>query len=192
MIRKFCNRFFRKVPSFQHLSPKMIYGFSNQNIYLKDTRIGSSSAIVGIQNLFLSDNIFIGQFNFIEASNTIVIEEGVQITNYVSVLTHSSHDSIRLYGKEYRKQKELKGYQKGKVIIGKYSFIGPHCTIMPNTKIGKGSIVSAYSFVSGSFPEFSIIAGNPAKVIGSTKERDVQLLERYPELKAFYEAWANE
>lgn len=172
--------------------PTMLYTFKLKGKIIKDTRVGSSTAFIGEQNLSLAENVFIGQFNFIEASNGISIEEGVQITNYISILSHSSHDAIRLYGKEYRKQSDLKGYQKGEVKIGKYSFIGPHTTIMPGTNVGKGSLISAYSFVSGTFPDFAIISGNPAKVVGSTKDRDVKLLETNPELKPLYDAWANE
>lgn len=175
----------------RNLKPEMIYGYTQKGQYLADTRIGSSTTLVVQENLVLEDNVFIGQYNFIEASNGIKIEEGCQITNYISILTHSSHNSIRYYGKEYRRQRDLKGYVKGAVEIGKYSFIGPHVTIMPNTKIGKGCIVTAYSMVKGDFPDFSIIAGNPAEVIGSTREKDEVFLEEHPELREFYNEWVN-
>ena len=182
----------RLVKKAESNAPIMLYTFKLNGAVIPNTRVGSSSAFVGKEGLSLAENVFIGQFNFIEASNGIKIEEGVQITNYISILSHSSHDSIRLYGKEYRNHKELKGYQKGEVKIGKYSFIGPHTTIMPGTNVGKGSLISAYSFVSGTFPDFAIISGNPAKVVGSTKDRDVKFLETNPELKPLYDAWANE
>lgn len=172
--------------------PRVLSGFHHKGKFLKDVRISESTVLSFPQNLDLADNVFIGHYNFIEASNGISIQEGVQITNYISILSHSSHVSIRLYGKEYRGKKDPIGYKKGAVRIGKYSFIGPHVTIMPNTVIGKGSLVSAYSFVKGEFPDFSIIAGNPAVVIGSTKDLDKKYLEEYPELKEYYEEWAND
>ena len=85
----------------------------------------------------------------------------------------------------------MKGYVKGSVFIGKYTFVGPHSTIMPNTKIGKGSLVSAYSYVQGDFPDFSIISGNPAQVVGNTKDMDAKYLEDYPELQEHYKSWAD-
>lgn len=172
-------------------SPDMLYGYEKNGLKLNDTRVGSSTTFVGEENLTLEDNVFIGQYNFVEASNGITIREGCQITNYVSILTHSSHNSIRYYGKEYRKSKELKGYVKGKVEIGKYTFIGPHVTIMPNTTIGKGSIVSAYSLLKGDYPDFSIISGNPATVVGSTKSKDEEFLREHPELQDSYNEWAK-
>jgi acetyltransferase-like isoleucine patch superfamily enzyme len=62
---------------------------------------------------------------------------------------------------------------------------------MPGTKIGKGSIVAAYSYVRGEFPDFSIIAGNPAQVVGDTRTKDNILLNQHPELQAFYDEWAK-
>ncbi len=170
----------------------MIYGVTINGADLPLTRIGSNTSIVGEDNLNLANDVFIGQFNFIEASNGIRIAEGCQITNYISILSHSSHQSIRLYGAAYRKTSDHLAYVKGKVEIGKYTFVGPHSTILPNTKIGKGSIVSAYSMVKGEFPDFAIIAGNPAKVIGDTRDKDKEWLEKHPELLKFYEAWAKD
>lgn len=170
----------------------MIYEVKVNGKLIRDTRISNSTIIENEKGLKLGENVFIGHFNFIEASNKIIIEEGCQITNYVSIISHSSHNAIRLYGNEYRKQKELKTYIKGEIYIGKFSFIGPHCTIMPNTKIGKGSLVQAYSYVKGNFHDFAIIGGNPAKVIGDTRKLDERLLRQIPELETFYNKWAKD
>lgn len=149
-------------------------------------RIGSSTFIDYPETLFLGNHVYIGHHNYIEASNKIVIEDGCQITSFISITSHSSHNSIRVYGSHYSKFSDHHGYLKGEVKIGKFTFVGPHSTIMPGTKIGEGSIVSAYSYVRGEFPPFSIIAGNPAVVIGSTKDFDTKILEEHPELKEYY------
>jgi acetyltransferase-like isoleucine patch superfamily enzyme len=175
----------------EKFGPRVLSGFYHKGIFLKDVRISESTVLSFPQQLDLADNVFIGHYNFIEASNGIRIEKGVQITNYISILSHSSHISIRLYGDQYRKKKELIGYKKGSVILGKYSFVGPHVTIMPGTTIGKGCLISAYSFVKGEFPDFSIISGNPAVVVGSTKDLDKKYLDEYPELIEYYEEWAS-
>ena len=181
----------KRIKSLKKSMPDMLYGYYQKGVFLKDTRVGSATTIVAKENLILEDNVFIGQYNFIEASNGITINEGCQITNYISIVSHSSHNSIRYYGKEYRTTKDLKGYVRGSVEIGKYSFIGPHVTIMPNTILGKGCIVSAFSLVKGEFPDFSIIAGNPAKIVGSTLEKDKSFLNNNPELQDLYNAWAQ-
>jgi acetyltransferase-like isoleucine patch superfamily enzyme len=62
---------------------------------------------------------------------------------------------------------------------------------MPETTIGKGSIVAAYSYVKGSFPDFAIISGNPAKVVGDTRELDKKYLDENPELNEYYNRWTK-
>lgn len=162
----------------------------NKGNLIKDTRVGSTNTFIAKNNLKLGENVFIGQYNFIEASNGIKIGKGCQITNFISLTSHSSHISIRLYGDQYNKIKDPKGYVKGSIEIGDYTFIGPHSTIMPSSKIGKGCIVSAYSLVNGEFPDFSIIRGIPAKVVGSTKDLDAEFLED-PQIKKMYDSWVN-
>jgi acetyltransferase-like isoleucine patch superfamily enzyme len=170
--------------------PQIIWGYKNPGgRYCKNTRISNSTFIDYPENLSLGDNIFIGHYNFIEASHGIKIEEGCQITNFISITSHSSHISIRLYGRHYTEFNNHEGFVNGKVRIGKYTFIGPHTVIMPRSDIGKGCIISAFSYVKGAFPDFSIIQGNPAKVIGDTRELDKEYLDQNPELKKFYDEW---
>jgi acetyltransferase-like isoleucine patch superfamily enzyme len=51
------------------------------------------------------------------------------------------------------------------VAIGDGAWIGRCCLIFPGVKIGAGSIVSAGSIVRNHVPPYSVVAGNPAKVI---------------------------
>ncbi len=155
------------------------------------TRVSNSTAIQGERNLDIEDNVFIGHFNFIDASNGLKIEEGCQITNYVSILTHSSHISIRLYGHAYNQTEKMIAYGSAPVSIGKFTFVGPHSVIMPGTTIGKGSLISAFSYVKGDFPDFSIIQGNPATRIGDTRDLDRTWLEANEELRVYYEEWSK-
>ncbi|MGN8035980.1 acyltransferase [Chitinophaga sp. 22321] len=53
------------------------------------------------------------------------------------------------------------------VTISENVWIGGNVIIVPGTNIGEGCIVGAGSVVTGSIAPFSIVAGNPAKVIGS-------------------------
>lgn len=174
--------------------PRMVLGYTSfDGTYLAKTRISNTVDIVNPENLKIADNIFIGHYNLLDASNRITIGEGCQISNFISILTHSSHQSVRLYGKHYIEHNgRHRGYITGEVVIGKYTFIGAHSVIMPGSKIGKGSLVTAYTLVKGEFPDFAIIAGNPAQVVGDTREKDSKLLNEYPELVGYYSEWAND
>ena len=83
------------------------------------------------------------------------------------------------------------GYVAAPVRIGAYSFIGPHSVIAAGTTLGRGSLVRAGSVVRGTFPDFAVLAGNPAVVVGDTRDGDAKWLAEHPELRAHYDAWAQ-
>jgi len=50
---------------------------------------------------------------------------------------------------------------RGTVEIGTDAFVGPHCVIMPNVKIGRGAVVAAGSVVNHDVPPFTFVGGVP-------------------------------
>jgi acetyltransferase-like isoleucine patch superfamily enzyme len=172
----------------------MIFGErGSQGQALRHTRIAPSTCIEGEAGLELADHVFIGQFNFLDASAGLHIGEGVQITNFVSIVTHSSHRSIRLLGRSYAHHAGVKpGYVHAPVEIGPYSFIGPHSVVEAGSRIGRGVVVCAHTRVRGEVPDFAIVAGSPARTIGDVRTGDARLLEQYPELAEHYCTWAGE
>ena len=51
-------------------------------------------------------------------------------------------------------------------------WIGRHCIIFPGVKIGENSVISAGSVVRTHVPSYSVVAGNPAKVMFRLKKTD--------------------
>ena len=51
------------------------------------------------------------------------------------------------------------------VIISDDVWIGARVTILPGTKIGRGSVIGAGAVVTGTIPDYAIVGGVPAKVI---------------------------
>ena len=172
-----------------------VFGEASNGALLKNTRISGATIIEHEDKLVLGDNVFIGHFNFIEASGGITIGEGVQITSHCAIVTHSSHRSQRLLGPAYTTwpltpATQRPGWIAGPVTIGPYSFVGPHSLIEANTRIGRGTLVCAGSFVRGEYPDFAILEGRPARVVGDSRRADERALDRYPELRVLYDAWA--
>lgn len=138
--------------------------------------------------LDIGNNVFIWHFTILDTFNGIKIGDDCQIGTRVGIFTHSSHHSIRYYNKEYHEVcfDEHKGRVRGSVEIGDNTFVGANAIIMPNTKIGKGCIVSGFSYVQGKFEDFSIISGNPAKRVGDVRKVDYKFLKANPELVESY------
>lgn len=212
------------------LSFRPLFGERSQGRLLPNTRISPSTCIEHEDRLKLGDHVYIGPFNFLEASGGMTIEEGVQITSHVSIVTHSSHRAQRLLGRAYadwpkalpdwmspqpaaadepvqpdwisgkaakpkpqpaRPAAPRPGWIAGPVHIGAYCFIGPHSLIEAGAVLGKGVLVCAYSQVRGTVPDFAIVAGQPAVVVGDVREQDARWLAQHPECRAHYEAWTR-
>ena len=192
-LRALLNRWRRHLA--RALSFRIVFGERSQGRWLPHTRISPSCCIEHEDRLALADHVYIGPFNFIEASGGITIEEGVQITSHCSIVSHSSHRSQRLLGRQFvhvsMQVADRPGWIAGPVHIGAYSFVGPHSLIEANTRLGRGTVVCAGSFVRGEYPDFALLEGRPARVVGDTRHADERLLQRHPELRAHYEAWAK-
>lgn len=190
-VRAWANRLRRKLA---HLVLyRTVFGERSAGRWLPNTRISPSTCIEHEDRLVLGDHVYIGVFNFIEASAGVTIGEGVQITHHVSLVTHSSHRAQRLLGRRYVDWPgERPGWVAGPIEVGAYSFIGPHSLLEAGCRLGRGTIVRAGSVVRGTFPEFAVLDGNPARVVGDSRDADRQWLARYPELREHYDAWAQQ
>ena len=63
---------------------------------------------------------------------------------------------------------------KGNTVIGNDVWIGQNAVILPGVNIGDGAIIGANSVVGSNIAPYTIVAGNPAKVI--RKRFDEELL----------------
>jgi virginiamycin A acetyltransferase len=70
---------------------------------------------------------------------------------------------------------------KGDTIIGNDVWIGADVTILPGIHIGDGAIVAANSVVTKSVPPYTIVGGNPIKII--RKRFDDETIEFLQNLK---------
>ena len=174
------------------VGPRMLYGWRHPSgTWLSHTRVSTATRIEGGERLDIGDHVYIGPFNFVDASGGLHIGEGCQITTHCALLTHSSHQALRLAGRAYWGASDPPGYVLRPTAIGRYTFIGPHSVVAPGSRIGRGVIVRGYSYVDGEVPDFAIVAGQPAKVVGDTRDADAGWLQAHLDARADYDAWAK-
>lgn len=111
----------------------------------------------------LEDNIYIGDNNTLISKNRIIIGKATRIGNNTTFMDTDFHSIININTREVK-------LNYAPILIGENNWIGGWCTIKKGTQTPKGTIVAGpYSMVSknyiGKIPEFSIIAGSPAKLL---------------------------
>ncbi len=120
-----------------------------------------------------SPDITIGQGCSFSAYNHITCVNKIHIGNHVLTgkwvtITDNSHGKTDKESLMLPPQKRPL-YSKGAVFIGDNVWIGDKATILPGVKIGEGAVVAANAVVTKDVPAYSMVAGNPAKVIKQIK-----------------------
>lgn len=64
-------------------------------------------------------------------------------------------------------------YRFPRVTLGSDVWIGDNSVVLTNTTIGNGSVIGAGSVVTKNTPPYSIVAGNPAKIIRYRFSKDI-------------------
>jgi acetyltransferase-like isoleucine patch superfamily enzyme len=125
-----------------------------------------SPAINPQASLSIGDYCYVGYQVSINASENIVIGNYCLFAPRVLVMDNNNHPLdpfARRLGRKITADEISPVIIKDNVWVGYQAFIGKGVTI------GEGSIVSANSVVIRDVPSYSIVAGNPAKVVHSLK-----------------------
>lgn len=135
---------------------------SINNVTIGDNvKIAKYCSIYGSENniLEIGKNSYVGMFSILNGyAKKIYIGENVSIAQNVNIMSDSGPNA----------SEEMQKYfpmLSGEVTIGNHCWIGANVVIMPNVTLSDFCVVAANSFVNSSFPPYSVIGGNPAKLI---------------------------
>ena len=96
--------------------------------------------------------------------------DGITSSSNVRILTHDwALHTIRPKIEVTANYSDWLGIEKG-ITIGANTFVGTGTILLPGTNIGKGCIIGAGSVVRGNIKDFSLVIGNPCKVVADTRE----------------------
>lgn len=108
-------------------------------------------------------NCSFGDYIHLTCINKIIIGNNVLTGRWVTI-TDNSHGKTEWENlKEIPLKRNL--YSKGPVVIEDNVWIGDKATILPGVRIGKSSVIAANSVITKDVPPYSVVAGNPAKII---------------------------
>ena len=127
------------------------------------------------RNIVIGDDTIIGEKATIDGRKQLANSDGgLEIGSHVDIASEvmiwtSQHDLS---------DPDFKPVEK-KVLIEDYVFIGPRAIILPGVTLGKGSVVAAGAVVTKSVEPMSMVAGVPAKPIGTRTSQLNYTLGRY-------------
>lgn len=115
------------------------------------------------------------------APEKLTIGKFTQIAHGVQIITSSANHQMdgfstypfTVFGEPWSTGYEAVWPNKGDTVIGNDVWIGHEALIMPAVTIGDGAIIASRSVVTKSVPAYSIVAGNPAKIIRMRFSEDI-------------------
>ncbi len=108
------------------------------------------------EHIDLGDRVFVNRGTLITARTDIHIGDDVLIGPYVVINSgdHNYADLIQpIWGQ---------GHNAGPIIIGNDVWLGAHCVILRDVKVGDGAVVAAGAVVIDDVPPRTLVAGVPA------------------------------
>jgi acetyltransferase-like isoleucine patch superfamily enzyme len=143
--------------------PSNLQIFVGDNVHLNG-RVGVVSGALYKPRLIIHDNVNISHMVTFTINREVVIEEGVLIASHCYIADTDSHPTdpvLRAAGEAPSEDRILA------VRIQRNAWIGHASHIMKGVTVGEASIVAAGSVVVKDVPPFSIVAGNPARVVAT-------------------------
>lgn len=110
--------------------------------------------------IVIEDNCFIGRRNFLSSGKLIRIGSYC-LTGIDCKFMGSNH----VYETPFRPYITTGTTGEAVINIGVNCWLGANVSIIGQSRIGHGSIIGANSLVKGDVPAFSVVVGNPARVI---------------------------
>lgn len=136
---------------------------------------GENSSVYDSSYIFgdpkVGKNTWIGPFTIIDGSGGLTIGDHCTISSGVHIYTHDNVKQTLSGG--------VLPIERKPVSIGNCTYIAPQCILRMGIKIGNHCLIAANSYIKSDFEDFSIIAGNPAKKIGTVTFEDGQINFKY-------------
>lgn len=121
----------------------------------------------------IGENTYIGPSTIIQSKESVKIGNGVIIANSVLIVDNNNHPTEPAMRQKMSACDDFLNdelwswkYAESKpIVIEDNVWIGRDSRILKGVTIGKGSIVALGSIVTKDVPPYTVVAGNPAKVV---------------------------
>jgi acetyltransferase-like isoleucine patch superfamily enzyme len=137
-------------------------GAGEQGVVIGDGAIINRNSIVQSKN----GDIEIGKSVSIGANGSVVSWSGIRIGDHALIAGGCSISAGRFdFDDMSGNISDQEGYSTGPIVIEENVWLATRVTVLDGVRVGKGSVISAGSVVTGNIPPWSVAHGNPAKVV---------------------------
>lgn len=201
-MKKVVNFFLNKLltPKFRfrgcmsvHQDSVFLSNFSITNAESNRVKIGKQS-IIGASIIFenkggevsIGDRVYIGNSKII-CKNSITFENDILVAWGVTFYDHNSHSlnyedrqkdisqvlfDYHNHNGNYLINKDWSNVKSHPIVIKSNVWIGMDALILKGVTIGEGAVVAARSVVTKDVSPFTVVAGNPARIVKHIKKND--------------------
>jgi acetyltransferase-like isoleucine patch superfamily enzyme len=131
-----------------------------------DTSVALTCFFTG-HDITIGNNTVINRFCYIDGRGPLYIGNNVNVSHYtiIHTLTHITNSPYF-------------HAQQRPVAILDHAWIGARAIILPGVTVGEGAVVAAGATVNRDIAPYTIVAGNPAVVVGE-RTKDLRYKTRY-------------
>jgi len=131
----------------------------DNSIISEDTWINVNHRQPDIFSIKIGNNCFIGRRNFLNSGGDLEINDYC-LTGPDCCFLGSDH----VYDSPFTPYIAT-GATKSSIKIGVNCWLGAHVNVLKNVSIGYGSVIGASTLVNRNIPPFSLVVGNPCRII---------------------------
>lgn len=147
------------------------------SVVKEQIEIGRNCDIQAVITAKEKATVRIGDYTTIRGNSVVGAVIGIEIGDYVIISNNVTIYDNNNHPTDPQKRKEMckSGFYSelwdwkysgcAPVKIGNNVWIGEKATVLKGVTIGEGSIVASHSVVTKDVPPYSVVAGNPAKVV---------------------------
>lgn len=136
-------------------------GYCGKNVIIR--HVGTYPTSV-LSRIYLEDNTVLKSFNMISLTGRFFMKKNSGAAANLTIITGNHHRRIGKSLVDSVLDKDLD--EENDVIVEEDVWIGANVTLLAGVKIGRGSTIGAGSVCLKSVPPYSIVMGNPAKIVG--------------------------
>ena len=132
--------------------------------------------------IVIGNNLYIGPGSIIQSKESVTIKDNVVVGPNVTIMDNNNHPvdpemRLKMSACEDFFKDDLWSWKYAEskpIVIEENVWLGRDSRIMKGVTVGKGSIVALGSIVTKDVPPYTVVAGNPAKVVKNLTPPEVK------------------